>query len=169
MKYPLLIASLLLATASAQAKTCRDNIPHSTPTSQFEIHNNGTVTHKTTGLMWQRCSLGQSWDGATCTGTASTHSWQNALDAAESNTFAGYADWRLPNIKELESLVESACHSPAINTAVFPDTPSRWFWSSSPYASYVYGAWHVLFDDGHVSGHLGKDYFSRVRLVRAGQ
>ncbi len=157
----------LMFTQSALAN-CRNDITASTPDQDFTLHNDGTVTHNSTGLMWMRCSLGQTWDGSTCAGAASTFNWQNALGAAQSHSFAGHSDWRLPNKNELESLVEQRCVSPTINTMVFPNTPSNWFWSSSPGAGFSNNAWSVGFDYGHVFDH-GKDYDYRVRLVRAGQ
>ena len=42
----------------------------------------------------------------------------------------GRNDWRVPNRNELASIVESRCHSPAINGEVFPATPLEWFWTS---------------------------------------
>jgi hypothetical protein len=59
--------------------------------------------------MWMRCALGQNWNGATCTGSGQAYTWQAALQAAEGSSFAGYSDWRLPDIKELSSIVEQAC------------------------------------------------------------
>ncbi len=115
-----------------------------------------------------RCALGQNWNGATCTGSGQAYTWQAALQAAEGSSFAGYSDWRMPDIKELSSIVEQACVSPAINATVFPTTLNSWYWSASPYAGSVLSAWGVLFSHGY-------DYASNeadgghVRLVRGGQ
>ncbi len=164
-----LSAVMLLLAAHSSAATCRNDITASTPDQDFTLHNDGTVTHNSTGLMWMRCSLGQTWDGSTCTGAASTFTWQNALGAAQSHNFAGHSDWRLPNKNELASLVEQRCVSPAINSKIFPSTPTGGsFWSSSPYANDSYGAWNVHFGYGYVFGSNKYDDL-RVRLVRAGQ
>ncbi|WP_333606445.1 Lcl C-terminal domain-containing protein [Arsukibacterium sp.] len=167
---PKMLLSVLLLAWSVQSANaaCRDDIPASTPSSDFTVHNNGTVTHTTTGLMWMRCRLGQSWDGSSCSGSTSTYTWANALAAAQSHEFGGYSDWRLPNKNELESIVEERCVSPAINTAIFPGTPSSWFWSSSPHADGSAYTWGVVFNGGYVDGYL-KNFDFRVRLVRAGQ
>lgn len=163
-----LSAVMLLLAAHSSAATCRNDITASTPDQDFTLHNDGTVTHNSTGLMWMRCSLGQTWDGSTCTGAASTFTWQNALGEAQSHNFAGHSDWRLPNKNELASLVEQRCVSPAINSEIFPSTPTGSFWSSSPYAYGSNGAWLVGFGNGNVYDGSKGNYYP-VRLVRAGQ
>ena len=170
----LAVVLFLLPLNSALAEvTCANQnsaVTATTPTADFSDNGDGTVTHTPTGLIWMRCSLGQS--GNDCaTGTASTYTWQQALDAAQTlnaSGFAGHNDWRLPNKNELESIVERRCWSPAINAAIFPATPSAWFWSSSPYANYANDAWYVHFYYGHVDDGL-KGNHNWVRLVRAGQ
>jgi hypothetical protein len=164
----LLTAMPLLATA----QTCKPaSIPASTPTSQFTDHGDGTVTDQKTGLQWQRCAQGQTWNGSTCTGTVSTYNWQAALQRAvtvNSAGYAGHSDWRLPNSKELASIVELQCYGPAINLAVFPATANAAFWSSSPGASYGDYAWSVDFNYGNDFWGNKLNSFS-VRLVRSGQ
>ena len=167
----LLVALLLVSgTALAICNGTNENtaVASSTPTTDFVDHGDGTVTHTPTGLMWKRCSEGQTWNGSTCTGTATTYTWQNALTHADEQSFAGHSDWRLPNSKELRSIVERRCWSPAINTAIFPATSTSWFWSSSPYANYTGNAWYVGFHYGLVDASSPGSSL-RVRLVRAGQ
>jgi hypothetical protein len=53
-------------------------------------------------------------------------------DSVNDTGFAGHSDWRLPNIKELASIIEYACFAPAITVDTFPDTPSAGFWSNTP-------------------------------------
>ena len=162
-------ATLLAAALNAQ--TCRDSITESTPTSRFTISDN-TIIDNTTNLEWQRCRLGTTWD-ASANGCADdgvsdneTYTWEQALEAAASNALNGGSDWRLPNIKELASIVEEACYNPAINLELFPNTPSDGFWSSSPYADDSGHAWYVNFYYGY-----GNDYYRNtseyVRLVRS--
>jgi hypothetical protein len=165
-----LLICLLMSTTSpaVQAQSCKDAIIASTPDGNFTIHNDGKVLHNTTGLIWMRCSLGQKWDGKLCSGMAGSFTWQGALEAAKKTTFAGHADWRLPNKNELESIVEERCSSPSINSSVFPGTPSAYFWSSSPYAGLAHGAWSVDFGFGSVNASV-KSGNIHVRLVRGGQ
>ncbi|EKF9736679.1 DUF1566 domain-containing protein [Vibrio cholerae] len=174
-KWPLLLSLLALLTSNfTNASTLCDGtenyaISSTTPTTDFIDNGDGTVFHKTTGLIWQRCSLGQIWDVNQCTGKPTDYPWVEVLQQAELNTFTGVNDWRVPNKKELASIVEYRCHAPAINNQIFPATPSAWYWSSSPYATYSGShAWLVDFGYGSV-GSYGKYEGGRVRLVRAGQ
>ena len=168
MKY--ITLTLLLTTNILLAQTCRTEAeaPSTTPDSRFTDNNNGTISDNGTGLMWQKCQLGLS-DSNCSTGSATIHNWQQALDEAQNNTVAGYSDWRLPNHKELLSIVELRCYNPSINTNYFPNTSSSTnFWSASPHANFTEYAWSVYF----VSGN---SYFSNrysnlyVRYVRFGQ
>ncbi len=147
--------------------TCNDAIDKSTPDSRFTVNGDETATDKQTGLTWMRCSIGQTWQAGSCIGNVSGHTWQQALTLAKAHDFAGKNDWRLPNIKELSSIVEVSCINPAINSVIFPNTASL-YWSSSPLANDDSGAWSVLFDDGYGGGY-SKDGGKHVRLVRGGQ
>lgn len=161
---------LTLVTANVPAaQACKyESIRATAPASRFTDNGDGTVTDQATGLQWKRCAEGQSWSGGTCTGTASTPTWQQALQLADTASFAGHGDWRLPNIKELSSIVERACYAPAIDLAVFPATPLSWYWSASPYVRNSDGAWFVDFTNGS-DGMEGKGVNGRVRLVRGAQ
>ena len=174
MNKSLIICCLLAVLPPlANAQTCQTaSIPATALTSQFTDNSDGTVTDTQTGLMWKKCAEGQ--DPLTCSGSTSSFNWQAALQRAQdvNGGLAGnnltYTDWRVPNIKELASLVEEQCYSPAINTAVFPNAPSAVFWSASPHAGYGYDAWGVGFSFGH-DGNYSKNYGGGVRLVRSGQ
>lgn len=161
--------SLGLGMIAAQAEqTCNDAVVATAPDSRFQDNGNGTVTDLATGLIWKQCAEGLSGTGC-ATGNAQTFTWQSALQHAEAEVFAGSDLWRLPNKNELASLVERRCYSPAINERYFPNTPSSWFWSSSPFANYSGYAWYVDFYYGSVASY-DKDYSGYdVRLVRAGQ
>ena len=162
-----LVLAGALAAPAVPAQTCNPAIRPSAPDSRYVINAaQGTVLDKQTGLTWKRCVEGQS--GALCgAGSEAYLNWGAALRQAEASTFAGYKDWRLPNSKELESLVEVACYDPAINATVFPNDPTYWVWASSPYAHYANGAWLVNFGTGDSYGTRNDD--GAVRLVRGGQ
>ncbi|WP_449360769.1 Lcl C-terminal domain-containing protein [Alishewanella longhuensis] len=115
-----------------------------------------------------RCSLGQSWSGNGCDNTPAVYTWQNALLAAKDYSFASHSDWRLPNIKELISIVEERCYSPSINVVVFPSTPSSAFWTSSKFEEWG-TAFIVNFNNGGESLYYHIENNVHVRLVRSGQ
>lgn len=156
---------------------------------EIEINEDGTVTIG--NLQWMRCSLGQRWSGTSCTGEASRHRWREALVLPDlmndQGGFAGYSDWRLPNISELASL--RVCSSgrastlvdlpdgvatfekcsgdfsiPTLDTNLFPNSPSARFWSSSPFAGRPSNAWGVFFDRGYVGDNVSIG--SSIILVR---
>ena len=82
-------AALFLATGALFAQTCNPN----TLSSFTSWTGSGdTVTDAATGLVWQRCAVGQSWSGSTCIGTASISAWAAAVTGPPSG-------WRLPNVK----------------------------------------------------------------------
>lgn len=113
----------------------------------FVDNGDGTVSSKKTGLMWQRCSVGQEWKNNTCEGIPKkitgfdVMKYNNIL----SSDFAGYNDWYVPSEKELISLIECSdgkeykglCENerdnlPSINTKYFPNTASIiGYWTSS--------------------------------------
>jgi hypothetical protein len=96
-----------------------------------------------------------------------TEDFINALNSAH---FGGYSDWRLPTIKELDSIVnlDIPYPGPTINTTYFPNTVSSFYWSSTTSAYNTYVAWGVYFGYG---GDLvdGKNCYGYVRSVRGGQ
>jgi len=167
-----IVVSMFMMLWSGQAfATCLASINPDTPTADFVDHGNGTVTHTKTGLMWKQCPEGLS--GAGCaTGTAATYTWQGALQAAESlnaaGGFAGFTDWRVPNIKELHSIVEHQCDLSSVNATIFPATGIHNYWSASPSFSITSRAAAIIFDSGFVNHH-SKSFAFRVRFVRGGQ
>lgn len=166
----IVLLSLAAVTQASAAQTCRSEaeVPSSTPSGRFQVNGDGTVTDKSTGLMWARCAEGLS--GSDCaTGSATSLDWEGALVRARDSDLAGYTDWRLPDLKELSSLVEERCYDPAVNLSVFPNTPAAFFWSATPLASdYTYTR-GVHFFYGGITQTSGRFYSQPVRLVRSGQ
>ncbi len=147
-------------------------LAENTPDSQFTIKADGSIVRDNkTGLHWQRCSLGQTWNAvhSRCdpTTTARWFSWQQALDAASANRLAGFTNWRLPNKKELASLLELSCSQPAINSRIFPNTAVGRYWTSTPvpYAD-SFTAWFVDFTYGDYGNLAVTQDTLSVRLVR---
>ena len=123
-----------------------------------------TVLDNSTGLMWKKCSEGLSGDNCE-TGSATTHTFAQAIAICEDDTTDEYTNWRLPNIKELLSIVDYGKVSPAIDTDFFPGTVSDLYWSSTAYLDCPYYAWVVYFGGGNANGDA-KDGDIYVRCVR---
>lgn len=117
-------------------------VRNATPTNAHNYHNNadGTVTDLDTGLMWVQSP-------------SAAMDWKSALEWAEGLTQSGYSDWRLPNIKELQSLIDytltSATSSTAtlasINRVLFPSVAATAYWSSTTQQSDQTKAWLAEF------------------------
>lgn len=124
------------------------------------------VNDSQTGLVWRRCSEGQSWDGVTCTGNATPYKHEAALVWAQAQS--GAAGWRLPNVKELSSITDRTRSEPAIDIRVFPETPSlAAFWTATPYATSRQLAWGVSFSTGDANyGGVNRGSSLYIRLVR---
>ena len=120
------------------------------PTNRFVVLDGGLVRDTLTKLVWQQ----QASD--------KTVTWPDA------QTFCAPAgaDFRLPTVKELLSLVDlRVTPGPTVNQAAFPSTPPELFWTSSPSAGSSGSAWTVNFSDGNVAkADQGNSY--RVRCVR---
>ncbi len=159
---------LVMANQSCLSES---ELASSTPTSQFVIHGDGTVTDKKSGLMWKQCSEGQS--GSDCSvGSAIEYSWDDALLSAQNSTTANYNDWRLPNHKELFTLVEHRCFKPSINLSVFPlgqlanEYSEMEQWTSTIFDDHFTRT--IEFTDGTTTGKNRQTVYHSVRLVRSG-
>lgn len=115
-----------------------------TPLYDMDYSDNGdeTVTDNSTGLMWSQNDSGERMD------------WIEALEYAETAELAGYSDWRLPNSKELESLVDyEKTTFPAINTDFFNMTVTSfeseedraYFWTGTTQGDFKNTACYVSF------------------------
>ncbi len=83
--------------------------PKGTKIGHYTAYTNGTAVDNETGMMWDRCSIGQEWDSdeLTCTGEAQRYNWQEAFKEIEklnANNHLGYSDWQLPHIEDLSNL-----------------------------------------------------------------
>ncbi|AGA89452.1 Protein of unknown function (DUF1566) [Thioflavicoccus mobilis 8321] len=190
------IESWMLALGLPVANAAPDDTPRESPgpvggtvlAGRYRDHGNGTVTDVTTGLQWMRPALGQRWTEPGCSGDAEQHLWSAALEAAErfnqASGYAGHADWRVPTIDELRTLIycsggqpqiwndtgdecQGQFDRPTIYQPAFPNTPRASFWSASPDVSDPEYAWLVYFSNGHVN-YGYKNRPACVRLVRGG-
>ncbi|PST96407.1 DUF1566 domain-containing protein [Photobacterium iliopiscarium] len=167
------LLSLLLISNSviAAEQQCVIDAPKSAPSSRYIVNNNGTAKDIKTGLTWMRCTVGKHWDTElqTCSGDAFLAGWQvtlvNVKNINNSNSthylhnFAGIKHWRLPNIKELQSIQETSCYQPSVNASVFPSIANELganegtVWSSTPSMitneAYIFGLYDgMIFKQG---------------------
>ena len=165
----LFISALGIFMVSAVQGDCNPNMAESTPSSRFLINDDGTVTDLETGLMWSRCSQGQTYGENDCMGSEVLLSWEDALsqNVPPTGVTTKYSDWRLPNVKELASIIEISCSDPSINSIVFPNTSYYVFWTSSPSIYEPYFVWSIAFQIGTVAFFYRND-LGHVRLVRGG-
>jgi Protein of unknown function (DUF1566) len=148
------LAFAMLALASAQSAH-----------AALVISNDGQeVSDSRTGLVWQRCAAGKSWDGRNCSGSASQVQQRVALVLAQDQAKATGKPWRLPNAKELFSLV-APTPAPMIDSAAFPDTAAAPFWTSTPDVNTPQFVWVVDFAEGAMTEQSGR-IPGNFRLVR---
>ncbi len=136
------------------------------PPVAYIDNGDGTVTDNATGLMWeQKTADGGPQD------TEITYTWKDALAYCESLLLAGYNDWRLPNTKELERVIDLGADDPAINTAFFPNTQSGQYWTGTSCSGcHKMKAFAVDFTDGELyygnklrDGEHDRNYVRAVR------
>ena len=104
--------------------------PKPTNGHNYLNNNDGTITDLDTGLMWTQVP-------------SAAMNWNAALAHAEGLTTAGYTDWRLPNVKELQTLVDitlatatsAASAQPCLQRKLFSAATATAYWSSTPLRS----------------------------------
>ena len=106
--------------------------------------------------------------GGACGDAAGTCDTEKFAATTNVETLCGRNDWRMPHVKELESIAHHGVINPSIDAAWFPNTAVSFFWSGSPAAGGTTVAWAVYFVNGNVSV-VGRSVANLVRLVRAGQ
>ena len=137
------------------------------PDSSFTDNSDGTITDSATRLVFTKCSMDTTGTGtllpfaSNCAGTVGTTiAWLFALQYCENLSLAGHTDWRLPNVRELMTIVKfESSASPYIDATAFPNTITTTnYWTSTTDVSTVANAWSVNFNNG---------YFSRVSKASA--
>jgi len=122
------------------------------PGTRFTNNGDFTVTDNATQLMWKQCSEGLSND-ASCSGGAASYDWTGAfaqIANLNATNFSGHNDWRVPNVKELQSITDYGQQYPAIDSSFFPNTAIAEYWTSTTYAPNTALQWILSFWDGSV-------------------
>jgi len=132
--------------------------------NQFVDNQDGTISDLATGLMWAK------------TDSTRPMNWRAALTYCENLQLAGYADWRLPNAKELQSIVDytrapdaqqSSQRGPAIDP-IFKITDSvSWAWTSTTHmeAGRTMGSWAAYVAFGMATGNMSLEFGHQKRLI----
>ena len=102
-------------------------------------NGNGTATDNNTGLKWQRQDDDQQYI------------WIEAVEYCQNLDLGARSDWRLPSIKELESIGDFGRRDPTINTSIFLNTKSSEYWTSTTYAGNANQAWSINFETLQIS------------------
>lgn len=134
--------------------------------NDFSDNGDGTISDNATGLMWTQNDSG--------TGMV----WKDALSYAENFEFGGYTDWRLPDAKELQGILDytkspattnSATIDDAFNSTVIKNEAGEddypWYWSSTTHESEsdgFEGGWGVYLAFGRCMGNMGTDTWTDV-------
>jgi uncharacterized protein DUF1566 len=75
------------------------------------------------------------------------------VKACASLTLAGFSDWRLPEIDELQLIIDRTRRAPAFDPAFFHAIPNDWIWSSTAVAGSPSSAWYVSASSGYVGSN----------------
>lgn len=105
-----------------------------TPTyvsAQFTDNADGTITDNLTNLIWQKTPYSDSI------------TWEDALNYAETLSLNGFSDWRLPNIKELQSINDESLINPSLNINYFSTGNAKKYWSSTTLPNHTTEAWYL--------------------------
>jgi len=130
--------------------------------ASYTANGDNTVTDKVAGLMWEQ----KTDDGGT-----TAYTWKDALAYCEKLILRGFSDWRLPNPKEFERLVDLGRSNPAIDTTYFPNTNNGLYWTGTTCSGcHKMKAFAADFSDGEVYyGNKFRDgeyYENYARCVR---
>ena len=138
-----------------QVRAVRTLVTTTFPVSHFTDNSDGTIRDNFTGLIWQKI---QSPDAMT---------WEDALAYCSSLSLAGKNDWRLPNVKELQSLNDVTLSKPSFNKNYFTNVLGGNYWSSTTMVNTATVAWDINVDYGIVS-YNPKTVQENVLAVRGG-
>ena len=145
------------------------------PSPRFTDKGNGTVTDNLTKLIWLKNANAfgvRTWEQALSDANVLASGSAGLTDGSKAG------DWRLPNVKELQSLIDAAYYKPALSSAsgksqwvsgdAFIGVQSGYYWSGTTYSNVTTAAWSVNLHDGYVNG-ASKATTGCVWPVRAGQ
>ncbi len=117
-------------TKKFHVRAVRDVVEPTVIQNHFTDNGNGTITDNVTNLVWQKVP------------NTNTLTWEDALVYAEGLELGNNSNWRLPNIKELQSISEVGLNNPSVNTNFFTISGTKKFWSSTSLPNQTTKAWY---------------------------
>ncbi|MBI5140874.1 MAG: DUF1566 domain-containing protein [Nitrospirae bacterium] len=123
--------------------------------ASFTDNGDGTVIENASGLIWQKSAMGP-------------YSWSASLDYCEGLTLGGSTQWRLPNAKELESVLDISRAYPSVDPQALPTSSTASLWTSTTFEGYPSYAYHVGFGNGSI-GAYAKSKTDYLRCVSGGK
>ncbi len=122
-------------------------------------------------LEWIRCSVGQHWENEACVGEVLMLSVPEALEVAQRMSNLEGGGWRLPTVKELQTIVSKVENRPEdtepnIDSETFPNTFSGPYWSSDQSFYSKRYQWSVNFFTGQRYNRFFPSQKLAVRMVR---
>ncbi|MFD1293067.1 DUF1566 domain-containing protein [Lutibacter holmesii] len=134
--------------------------------NEYSDNGDGTISDSATGLMWMQDD------------SAASMVWKDALNYAENFEYAGFSDWRLPDAKELQGIIDytkspattnSATIDSVFNSTVIENEAGEddypWYWSSTTHEAEsddMEGGWGVYLAFGRCMGNMGTDTWTDV-------
>ena len=163
MKKTLLLSVLSMASGVIFAADCLTQHEMDNPDHMYSVADanvSQTVQDLETNLTWTRCPLGQSVQAGLCADDAAvpakTYSWEEALLAAEAAnvaTYEGASDWRVPSVKELQTIMAPTCKNRAMNELAFPTAANAYIYTATPDTSSTNNVFIMRMSDGHLLPH----------------
>ena len=148
------------------------------------------VRDEVTGLVWEeKHAMGDGANYSDSNDADNTYAWYDNNSATNGGgagipgdgtdtmdfirtlnaaNYGGFSDWRLPTVKELQSIVDYSMPYTTINITYFLNTVASGYWASTTFANLTNNAWYVNFNNGYVYYNF-KTYYNYVRAVRSGQ
>jgi hypothetical protein len=156
-------------TVVGAVRCVRTSTPFSYPALPRErdtsVAGEPVVIDHVTGRSHQGCARGQTGDD--CAGGANDPAtWEDALAYCSALSWGGFDDWRLPDVKELRSMIDSSRTGPGLDPALYPNAPTLPAWTSTTDAADAAEAFTVTVGFGGGIQEGGKTATLTVRCVR---
>lgn len=125
------------------------------------LNGDDVVIDLATGLMWPADGSGEG-----CA-FGNTATWDNSIIYLNGLDFAGFTDWRLPNFRELSSIIDYGHYDPIFDVTLFPNTLLDYYWSSTCVFGIASSKWCLYFKTGSIARY-DKTEVHYLRGVRGG-